>query len=141
MGTMPTFSLEDRGEKRMRFLKYTPEHQHCTMTCWGPVAPPNTGVLGFRTWQNNVSSFRPAITGGVLENSSNFHIMKKLKLVGEPYKVFKNTAFVRNMFTSDLEVSKYSHVKLQTVSGIRGEVKKPEGNRGNYRATFEDRIL
>lgn len=45
------------------------------------------------------------------------------------------------MFTSDLEVSKYSHTKIQTVSGIRGEIKKAEGTKGNFRATFEDRIL
>jgi len=77
----------------------------------------------------------------VLETAPNFDIMKKLKLVGEPYKIFRNTAFIRNMFTSDLEVSKYARTKIQTVSGIRGEIKKAEGNKGDFRATFEDRIL
>jgi len=138
--TVPTFSLEDRGEKRMRMLKYTLEHAHCTMTCYGPLVPPNTGVMAFRSW-NKVTHFRVAATGSVLESAPDFEIKKKLKLVGEPYKVFKNTAFIKNMFTSDLEVSKYLHAKIQTVSGIRGEVKKPEGNRGCFRATFEDRIL
>eukprot|EP00927_Polykrikos_kofoidii_P037709 TRINITY_DN31919_c0_g1_i1.p1 TRINITY_DN31919_c0_g1~~TRINITY_DN31919_c0_g1_i1.p1 ORF type:complete len:1080 (-),score=177.89 TRINITY_DN31919_c0_g1_i1:201-3440(-) len=138
--TVPTFSLEDRGEKRMRFLKYTLEHAHCTMTYYGPCVPPNTGVLAFRSWQK-VSHFRICGTGGVLETAPNFNIMKKLKLVGEPYKIFRNTAFIRGMFTSDLEVNKYAHTKIQTVSKIRGEIKKSEGNRGNFRATFEDRIL
>mmetsp|Transcript_47721 Transcript_47721/g.75449 ORF Transcript_47721/g.75449 Transcript_47721/m.75449 type:complete len:255 (+) Transcript_47721:1-765(+) len=76
-----------------------------------------------------------------MESAPDFEIKKKLKLVGEPYKIFKNTAFIKNMFTSDLEVSKYLHAKIQTTSGIRGEVKKAEGNRGSFRATFEDRIL
>jgi len=138
--TVPTFSLEDRGEKRMRMLKYTLEHAHCTMTCYGPSVPPNTGILAFRSWAK-VSHFRVSATGSVLESAPDFEIKKKLKLVGEPYKIFKNTAFIKNMFTSDLEVSKYMHAKIQTVSGIRGEVKKPEGNRGHFRATFEDRIL
>jgi len=124
----------------MRMLKYTLEHAHCTMTCYGPSVPPNTGVLAFRSWQK-VAHFRVSATGGVLESAPDFEIKKKLKLVGEPYKIFKNTAFIRNMFTSDLEVSKYLHAKIQTVSGIRGEVKKPEGNKGHFRATFEDRIL
>mmetsp|Transcript_122197 Transcript_122197/g.225119 ORF Transcript_122197/g.225119 Transcript_122197/m.225119 type:complete len:1080 (-) Transcript_122197:67-3306(-) len=138
--TLPTFSLEDRGEKRMRFLKYTLEHAHCMMTCYGPVVPPNTGVMAFRSF-DKVSHFRVSATGGVMESAADFEIKKKLKLVGEPYKIFRNTAFVKGMFTSDLEVSKYLHAKIQTVSGIRGEVKKPEGTRGSFRATFEDRIL
>merc|ERR1719476_696840 len=67
--------------------------------------------------------------------------MKKLKLVGEPCKIYKNTAFIKKMFTSDLEVAKYAHTKIQTVSGIRGEIKKADGTQGCFRASFEDRIL
>jgi len=124
----------------MRYLKYTLEHAHCTMPFFGPVVPPNAGVLAFRSF-SKVGHFRVCATGGVMETAPNFNIMKKLKLTGEPYKIFRNTAFIKNMFTSDLEVNKYSHTKIQTVSGIRGEIKKAEGNRGNFRASFEDRIL
>jgi len=124
----------------MRYLKYSLEHAHCTMTAYCPMIPPNTGVLAFRSWEK-VSHFRVCGTGVVLESAPNFQIMKKLKLVGEPYKIFKNSAFIKNMFNSDLEVAKYTHSKVQTVSGIRGEVKKAEGTKGQFRATFEDRIL
>ncbi|CAE7375608.1 bms1, partial [Symbiodinium necroappetens] len=138
--TVPCFSLEDRGEKRMRYLKYTLEHAHCTMTSYGPMVPPNTGILAFRSWEK-VGHFRVCGTGVVMEAAPNFEVKKKLKLVGEPYKIFRNTAFVKNMFSSDLEVNKYMHAKIQTVSGIRGEVKKAEGVKGHFRASFEDRIL
>lgn len=138
--TLPVFSIEDRGEKRMRYLKYTLEHAHCTMTCYGPMVPPNTGVLAFRSWEK-VGHFRVCGTGVVLEAAPNFDVKKKLKLVGEPFKIFRNTAFIKNMFSSDLEVNKYMHAKIQTVSGIRGGIKKAEGVKGNFRASFEDRIL
>jgi len=34
--------------------------------------------------------------------------MKKLKLIGQPYKIMKNTAFIKGMFSSSLEVAKFT---------------------------------
>lgn len=50
--------------------------------------------------------------------------MKKIKFVGHPCKIFKKTAFIKDMFNSDLEIAKYEGAAVQTVSKIRGEVKK-----------------
>ena len=115
---------------------------HCFATIYAPICPPNTGVIAFQNMSNSVESFRISATGVVLELDHKFSVMKKLKLVGTPTKVHKNTAFIKGMFNTELEVAKFEGASLRTVSGIRGQVKKAQrGGTGDFRATFEDKIL
>ena len=107
-----------------------------------PNIPPNTGVLAFQSLGLEEKGFRVAATGVVLELDHSFKIVKKLKLVGTPHKVLKNTCFVRGMFNSELEVAKFIGASIKTVSGIRGQIKKAtRGGTGTFRATFEDKVL
>ena len=140
--SIPVLSTED-DNGRQRFLKYTPEHMHCFATFYGPQCPPNTGLLAIQRMSGNVAGFRIAATGIVLELNASFPVVKKLKLVGTPSKIYKNTAFISGMFNSDLEVSRFEGASIKTVSGILGSIKKAirEGQPGSFRATFEDKIL
>ena len=140
--SVPVLSTED-ANGRQRYLKYTPEHMHCFATFYGPLCPPNTGLLAIQRMSGNVKGFRIAATGIVLELNASFPVVKKLKLVGSPTKIYKNTAFISGMFNSDLEVSRFEGASIKTVSGIRGSIKKAlkEGQPGSFRATFEDKIL
>lgn len=141
--SVPVYSLDDGTRNRM--LKYSPEHMHCLATFWALAARPNTGFCAFNSLDQHVSSFRISATGTVLDvdqGSRGHKIVKKLKLTGVPTKVYKNTAFIKDMFTSRLEVARFEGATLRTVSGIRGQIKKPLAKpEGQFRATFEDKIL
>ncbi|CAJ2514266.1 Uu.00g023850.m01.CDS01 [Anthostomella pinea] len=139
--TLPIYSISD-SRTRNRMLKYTPEHMHCFATIFSPLVAPNTGFTCFNSFSSSNPGFRIAATGTVLSVDESVDINKKLKLTGVPYKIFKNTAFIKDMFNTSLEIAKFEGASIKTVSGIRGQIKralsKPEGH---FRATFEDKIL
>lgn len=139
--TLPIFSkLEDNLKNRM--LKYTPEHVACMAHFWGPIIPQGTGVLAIQDVATRIPGFRIAATGSIVEMDKSTQIMKKLKLTGVPMKIYKKTAFIKDMFNSPLEVAKFEGAKIKTVSGIRGQIKKAVSKpEGCFRATFEDKIL
>ncbi|GJP30508.1 hypothetical protein CLOM_g3457, partial [Closterium sp. NIES-68] len=146
--SVPVYAMEDTNG-RHRLIKYTPEHMHCLAVMWAPLLPPNTGLLALSsaaaTGNSKQASFRISATGVVLEQQQAAQVVKKLKLVGTPFKIFRHTAFIKDMFTSPLEVARFEGAAVRTVSGIRGQIKKAvkhgQGPDGSVRCSFEDKIL
>ena len=71
--SMPVYAIEDEND-RQRFLKYTPEHMHCICTFYGPLVPPNTGILAFQTTDDKTTNFRISLTGASLELQVSIYI-------------------------------------------------------------------
>lgn len=96
--TCPVYAkIED--DLKHRYLKYTPNHVTCNMSFYGPITPQNTGFLAVQTVSSDIKEvkrigFRIAATGAVNEVDKSSQIMKKLKLVGTPFKIFKKSAFI-----------------------------------------------
>ncbi|MES1904910.1 MAG: Glycoside hydrolase 2 (Mannanase, beta-galactosidase) [Paramarteilia canceri] len=81
-------------------------------------------------------------TGSITGVDDSISIRKKLKIIGYPEQIFQKTAIIKGMFNTDAECSKFEGAKIQTVSGIRGIIKKhaKSDHSGSVRATFEDKI-
>ena len=142
--TTMAYCVEDKNH-RLRLIKYTPKFTNCIAICYGPQVPINVAIVALQNNMENTTddNFRICGTGDVIEVNQSFEIVKKLKLIGDPEEIYKKTANIKNMFNSNLEVARYIGAKIQTVSGIRGIIKKQINTKpeGRFRATFEDKIL
>ncbi|KAI3841788.1 hypothetical protein MKX03_030209, partial [Papaver bracteatum] len=118
--TKPIYAMES-GE----LLKFTPEHNHCLVMFWGPLVPP----------QLELEAFRVAAKAVILDPKSAMKIMKEIKQKGTPLKLFKRKTALIN-FTRETEVSKYKGQPIQTLSGIRGKVKKATKREGIAKCVF-----
>ena len=91
---------------------------------WFQVALANTGFCVFKSLSAGTPGFA---TGVVLDVDRSTKIVKKLKLTGVPYEIFKkNTTIIKDMLSGALDVaaSKFEGSNVWTVSRISDEIRK-----------------
>lgn len=71
--TIPAFSTEDEND-RMRYLKYTPQHDFCYAVFYGNFSLQNSGCIFLQTIRNDLKKFRIAGSGVVLEMNKSFEV-------------------------------------------------------------------
>lgn len=81
-------------------------------------------------------------SGLVLDWGKQCKILRKIKLKGKIYKYFRKTAFVKEMFSSEIQINRFRGSLLEQEDGNRGVIKKAilNGPKGSFRATFEKEI-
>ncbi|KAF7701729.1 Ribosome biogenesis protein bms1 [Cucumispora dikerogammari] len=131
---IPTYFLKDSTSDPARYLKVAPLNYHFFGTFFSPILAPGINCTLLRL----DSSFRIAGSGKVVPSETE--ITKKLRLIGYPREIHNNTAIIKDMFGSNLEVAKFVGSKVQTVSKIRGVIKKEIGKKGDFRCKFEGQI-
>ena len=136
--TIPIFFNEERGGK-LRYMKYMPDFLTCYTTFYGPPPANNIGVTAFQHIKENLRAFRITATGVTIPKMGDGNVVKKLRVKGNPKEIFKKTAKITDMFTSELEAGQFVGALIKTTSGIRGIIKKVEKD-GVVRCTFEDTI-
>lgn len=140
--TIPIYSkLED--DLKFRYLKYTPEHVMCNAHFWGPITPQGTGFLALQscdeTSEVKKRGFRIAATGAVQELDKSTQIVKKLKLIGHPLKIYKKTAFIKGLFTVNGLKCVEKLLLLQECLTARWKLQSSKGPESRRSREFEDK--
>ncbi|KAL6121851.1 bms1 [Nucleospora cyclopteri] len=93
----------------------------------------------FLIYTRGTKEFFRIIGSGQFNNLQNLYT--QLNLIGYPKQINVNTVIVTGMFHSEKESTRFLNAKLKTLSGIRGVLKNTTGKNGDFRATFEGKML
>ncbi|AFP65235.1 BMS1-like protein (nucleomorph) [Chroomonas mesostigmatica CCMP1168] len=104
-----------------------------------------TGIVAIFNPGNNFCSFHKGtifniiFSGKVEEPVTEFKIFKKIKLKGMIFKNFRKTCYVKNMFSTEIEILRFIGSFVHDTSGKKGLIKKPikHGPPGSFRILSE----
>jgi hypothetical protein len=134
---------------RKRYQKYLSSDNSSLASFYSPFVENGATVIGINDENIKIgfkyqgTNFNILFIGNVISSNKKLNIFKKAKLKGLVFKTFKKTAFVKNMFSNELDISRFIGSLIQTTRGIRGIIKKHviNGPTGSFRANFEKIVI
>lgn len=85
---------------------------YCGVVFWGFIILQGIGFLVIQFVSGIMFDFWIVVIGVVFDLDKFIKIVKKLKLIGFLYKIFKNILFIKGMFNFVLEVVKFEGVVI-----------------------------
>jgi len=140
------FSEKEGGKSCLRkYLKKSSEYSICFR---GPNFFHETGLVGcFQTISSfsikeRGSFFNILFTGKVIKPENFLKVFKKIKIQGISFKNFNKTAYVKNIFSNEIEVRRFLGNKITGEEGEEGIIKNSirGGPPGSFRAIFDRKI-
>ena len=114
----------------------------------GAISFKKAGIIGIHNSISNFSDkskgilFNIIFTGYFLGPLSEKKIFKKIKLKGEIFNINKKTAFIKNIFSGEIEVQRFLGNFIIGENKQKGIIKKPLkiGPPGSFRAIFNEHV-
>jgi len=130
----PTFSQHTIGNKH-KFERYFQPGGTVVASVFAPIMYPPGPVVVFRRTETN--SLRLVATGSLLSVDPDRIVVKRIRLVGHPYKLNKRTAVIRYMFFQPDDIHWFKPVELTTKYGRSGHIKESLGTHGHMKCVFD----
>ncbi|GJQ09281.1 hypothetical protein GpartN1_g1072.t1 [Galdieria partita] len=131
----PIFSVTVNHSKKLKYIKFLPNHQNIVASVYGPCVYPPAPVLVIKPIQGHLIA-----QGSIISIDTDRIILKRIVLSGFPYRVFKSKAVVRYMFFNREDIVWFQPYPLWTKRGRLGNIVEPVGTHGYMKCRFNGHL-
>lgn len=130
----PMFSENTRGDKHL-FRRGILHDEHAVATFIAPAFMQMCPVTYFRMVDGGLEFVG---TGSIISVDHRRMIIKRIILTGNPYRTSGPHARVTMMFFNRSDVYYFRNIDLYTKKKLKGHINEPIGEKGRFKATFND---
>jgi len=138
----PIFSECTFNADKFKFERFLHESRNVIASIYAPVTFPPAPVLMYKRTQTSegVSELTLVATGSLHSVNPDRVILKKIVLTGNPFRVHKKRAIVRDMFYFIDDIRWFKPVELRTKLGRVGHIIEPLGTHGYMKCLFDGTV-
>lgn len=137
----PIYSDASRGHHLHSMHRILPTDSSCTASIFAPISYPPCPILLFRPRVDNGGAVSLYASGSLESVNPNRIILKKITLIGYPFKIHRRMCTVRFMFFNPADVNWFRPVELITSRQFRrGHIKESLGTHGYMKCIFDKQV-